>query len=304
LIFGVQFFSFDVWYQFPDFRLPTLTFAKNFGMLRISGVSILIITVFTCCSINNVTEDDDLRRYFDEEKLTGCFGMFNNGNGQFTVYNLKRFKDSAYLPASTFKIVNSLVGIQTGRVRDDSTVIPWDHVVRQNTNWNQDLTMLQAFHYSSVPWYQELARRIGRDTMQKWLDTLHYGALKGRAVIKDIDSFWLDNSVKVTADEQLGLVKRLYFSQLPFYKRTLEIVRNMMLQENDPKYKLAYKTGWGIDEKGHSIGWVVGWIEENRHPYFFVLQAESADPNINMAGSRMRLLKNILKHYGFMEGKK
>jgi beta-lactamase class D len=140
--------------------------------------------------------------------------------------------------------------------------------------------------------------------MQRWLDTLQYGALKGRAVINRIDTFWLDNSVKITADEQLGLVKRLYFGQLPFFKRTMDVVRKMMLQEELPAYRLSYKTGWGNTEKGHSLGWVTGWIEENRHPYFFVLQVESPDGDFDMTSIRVSLLKQILKHYGFMEGKK
>jgi beta-lactamase class D len=164
--------------------------------------------------------------------------------------------------------------------------------------------MIQAFHYSSVPWFQELARRIGKDTMQKWLDTLHYGALKGRAVVGKIDTFWLDNTVKITADEQLGLMKRLYFTQLPFHRRSMDIVKHMMLQEDSSLYKLSYKTGWAHTEKGHSLGWIVGWIEENNHPYFFALQMESPDPKYDMTTVRLKLLKAILSQYGFFEGKK
>jgi len=256
------------------------------------------------CSPNNVTEDKNLKKYFDQQHVNGCFALYDNGQGHFSIYNLLRYRDTPYLPASTFKIVNSLIGIQTGRVRDASAVISWDGITRNVKDWNQDLTMIQAFRASSVPWFQELARRIGKDTMQKWLDTLGYAAFKGRAVVNDIDTFWLDNSVKITADEQLGLVKRLYFNQLPFYNLTHDIVKNMMMQENNSNYKLSYKTGWGHTEKGHSLGWIVGWIEENKHPYFFVLQMESPDKNYNMAPARISILKTILKQYGFMEGKK
>jgi beta-lactamase class D len=165
--------------------------------------------------------------------------------------------------------------------------------------------MYKAFEYSAVPWYQELARRIGRDTMQRWLDTLGYGSLVKKPVIENnLDTFWLDNSVKVTADEQLGLVKRLYFGQLPFQPRSQRIVKNMMLRESDSLYKLSYKTGWAATDKNHALGWLIGWIEENRHPYFFVLQVESPDPNFDMAPVRLNLLKDILRHYGFMEGKR
>lgn len=260
--------------------------------------------LFLACSPNNVSTDGSLKKYFDAEKVNGCFALLDNGQGNATIYNLPRYRDTAFLPASTFKIVNSLIGLQTGRVNDTATVIPWDGVIRPVKEWNQDLTMAQAFRYSAVPWYQELARRIGKDTMQHWLDTLHYAALKGRSVIGKIDTFWLDNSMKVTADEQLGLVKKLYFDQLPFFNRSQDIVKDMMLQEKNSNYSLSYKTGWGHTDKGRSLGWIIGWIEENIHPYFFVLQIESPDPNYDMTAVRLKMLKQILKQYGFMEGKK
>ncbi|MEJ7768516.1 MAG: penicillin-binding transpeptidase domain-containing protein [Chitinophagaceae bacterium] len=271
---------------------------------------IYIFTFFSMallgCSPNNVTQDKSLQKFFGERDLIGCFGLYDNGQGNFMIYNLARYRDSAYLPASTFKIVNSLIGIQTGKVMDSSTVIPWDGIVRNIKEWNRNLTMKQAFNASAVPWYQELARRIGKDTMQKWLDSLGYAAVtdKGRAVISQIDTFWLDNSIRITADEQLGLVKRLYFDQLPFFTRTQQIVKRMMLQEENPLYRLSYKTGWGHSANGHSLGWVTGWIEENKHLYFFVLQVESADPAYDVPAAQIPILKKILSHYGFMEGKK
>jgi beta-lactamase class D len=263
------------------------------------------------CTSNNVTADDSLKKYFDQYHVTGTFGMYDNGHAQFTIYDLKRFADSVYLPASTFKIVNSLIGLQTGVITNESMVIPWDHVVRSDTNWNKDLTMEEAFKVSAVPYYQEVARRIGRDTMQHWLDSLGYASKYGRAVIghnildsyNDIDSFWLDNSIKITADEQLGLVKKLYFDQLPFQKRVQDVVKKVMLQENNSNYKLSYKTGWGHRENGNSIGWIVGWEEENLHPYFFVLQVEGPH-DMDMKTIRMAILKNIFTSYGFFKGRK
>src|SRR5205809_2466551 len=188
---------------------------------------------FSSCTPNNVTTDNSLQKYFYQYHVTGTFGLFNNGQAQFTIYNLKRFTDSAYLPASTFKIVNSLVGLQTGIITNEKMVIPWDSIKRWNEDWNKDLSMEEAFKVSALPYYQEVARRVGKDTMQHWLDTLGYGARYGRAVIKTrIDSFWLDNSIKITADEQVGLVKKLYFDQLPFQKRSQDIVKKVMLQES------------------------------------------------------------------------
>jgi beta-lactamase class D len=265
----------------------------------------IFILLFLACSTNNVTEDLNLKKHFDRNKVTGCFGLFDNGKGEFTIYNVSRFRDSAYLPASTFKIVNSLIGIEAGRVKDDSTIIAWNGKTSSRSDCDRDLMMADAFRISCVPWFQELARRIGKDTMQLWLDSLGYAQRYGRFVIKNnLDSFWLDNSAKITGDEQLGLVKKLYFNQLPFQKRTQGIVRDMMKMESNANYTLSYKTGWGFTEKGHALGWMVGWIEENHHPYFFILQLEHPDGNFDISGIRVNMLKAILKQYGFMEGKK
>ena len=262
------------------------------------------------CTPNNVTVDDSLKKYFDDNKVTGTFGMFDNGQGQFTVYNLSRYKDSTYLPASTFKIINSLIGIQTGRINNERMIIPWDSIVRKFPNgdtakaWNKDLTMEEAFKVSAVPYYQEIARRIGKDTMQRWLDTLGFGSrYKKFEITNNIDTFWLDNTLKVTPDEQLGLVKKLYFNQLPFQGRPQDIVKKVMMQENNSNYKLSYKTGWGFTENGDALGWVVGWIEENQHPYFFVLNIEGPH-NSDMTTVRKNILDGILKQLGFFEGKK
>jgi beta-lactamase class D len=257
------------------------------------------------CSPNNVEIDNSLGKYFEANKVNGCFALMDNGTGKFTIYNLARYRDSSYLPASTFKIVNSLIGLQTGKITNDSMVIKWDGVVRSHAEWNKDLTMYDAFRVSALPYYQEVARRIGKDTMQYWLDSLRYGAKsdKDKFVIRSpIDSFWLDNTLKMTPDQELGLVKKLYFDQLPFFKGYQEIVKNAMLFEDNTNYRLAYKTGWGFTEQGHSIGWIVGWIEENKHPYFLVLNLESPDRNFDMWNIRMKMLKDILKQLGFMEG--
>ena len=269
-------------------------------------VLIAVITVLNACSPNNVDEDKSLEKYFAEHKVTGCFGLYNNATNQFTFYNKKRFTDSSYLPASTFKIVNSLIGLQTGVISSDSMVIKWDSIQRNVVAWNKDLSMYEAFRVSAVPYYQEVARRIGKQRMEFWMDTVNYGAGAKDTVFRistAIDTFWLDNTLKITPDEELGLVKMLYFNQLPFFKAYQEKVKQAMLFENTTMYRLAYKTGWGKKENGDHLAWIVGWIEENNHPYFFVLNFESPDANADIPTIRMNILKGILNQLGFFKSK-
>lgn len=272
--------------------------------MKFTLVLLAPVLFFAACSMNNVTTDDSLKKYFDEHQVDGTFAMLDNGTNEFKVYNLTRFRDSSYLPASTFKIINSLIGLQTGKIINDSMIINWDGIDRGRSECNRDMNMYDAFRISCPPWYMELARRIGKDTMQTWLDSLGYGKKEsGQFKIQEnLDTFWLDNSVKLTPDEQLGLVKKLYFNQLPFHRVNQEIVKNAMLFENNANYKLSYKTGWGTTENGNQLGWIIGWIEENRHPYFFVMNIESPDKSIDMPGIRIKMLKDILTQYEFFKG--
>ena len=268
--------------------------------MRFLFATVLAATFFAGCSTNNVTTDNSLGKFFSDNGTEGCFAVLNNANGEFTLYNLPRFRDSAFSPASTFKIVNSLIGLQTGKITNDSMVINWNGVPSGRSECDADMSMYTAFRRSCPAWYQELARRIGRDTMQHWLDSLAYGNKK----ISKVDTFWLDNSLKIRPDEQLGLVKRLYFDQLPFFKTNQEIVKRAMLFESTPAYRLAYKTGWGKKENGRDLAWIVGWVEENNHPYFFALNFETLQPGVDVPTVRMNILKGILKKLGFLEGKK
>ena len=265
-------------------------------LLKISSsffiVALSVIVLLQSCSPNNVTIQNSYKKYFEEAGVTGTFGLYDNATGQFYIYNLPQFKDSSFTPASTFKIVNALVGLETGKIVDEKMTIDIDSLgpIRMDT----------AFKQSVVPYFREVARRIGKDTMQHWLDSLQYGNKKiGTAV----DSFWLNNALTIRPDEQLGLVKKLYFGQLPFQKRTQEIVKKVMLQTANTQYAISYKTGLGYKSNGQAIAWVVGWIEENKHPYFFVLQIEGP-ATVDLKNARLTVLNAILKEQGFFEGKR
>ncbi|HVU57494.1 MAG TPA: penicillin-binding transpeptidase domain-containing protein [Puia sp.] len=251
------------------------------------------------CSQGNVTEDDSFKQYFDAAGVNGSFGMFDNGQGHFTIYNLHRYRDSSYLPAGTFDILQSLIGVQTGVVKDDSAVIIRDSVHSADTLCGGTLTLEDAFRNNCAPAFRELARRIGKDTLKKWIDSLGYGN-------KDIgsDVFWMDNHLAITSDEQLGLVKKLYFDQLPFFPRSQKVVRQMMLMEGNSNYKLSYKIGEGMRKDGHAFTWFIGWIEENKNPYFFVLNLDTVGDGNNLRSKGLSILRNILKQMDFFQGKK
>jgi beta-lactamase class D len=227
------------------------------------------------------------------------------------VYNRERALQR-FMPASTFKIFNSLVALETGVAKDDNLVIPWNGVPGR-PEWNKDMDMREAFKVSNVPYFQELARRIGKQNFQHYLDTIRYGNMKIGA---RVDSFWLDNSLQISADEQVGFIKKLYFEELPFIVRTQSIVKAMMLREDSANNRIYYKTGWGSTPAGNQLLWVVGYMEHvmqvkeakesmnksgvHNYPYFFALNFEvpKNDTTQDWGATRIKVLHELLNDYG------
>lgn len=237
----------------------------------------------------------------------------DNNHEAIHYYNKDRCLQQ-FTPASTFKIFNSLVGLEIPKVPDEAFVIAWDSIDRGRPEVNKDMNMREAFKVSNLGYYQELARRIGPDYMQHYLDTVNYG---NKNMGGGIDSFWINDSLKISADEQVGFVKRLYFNELPFSERTQRIVRSMMLQEDTDGYRLYYKTGWGYSGN-KQILWVVGFIERIQHvkeheeamnksdvryyPYFFAqnFELDRNDETKDWGKVRITILKKVLQEFGAM----
>ena len=277
--------------------------------MRRSLVILLIVPFFfAACSPNNVTVDNSLQRYFDSAGVRGSFGFFDNGQGRFTICNLSRFSDSFYTPGETFDILMSLVAIQTGVVKDDQASIGRVlDSIQSIMKAEGPHTLGQCFRDTTSLGdlgFMELGtQELSRDTLKKWIDSLQYGN-KNMGSKDTMSFFWEDNQLKINSDQQLGLLKKLYFNQLPFFQRTQQIVCRMMTTENDPGYRLSYKTAQGTKEDGHAIGWVMGWAEENKSPYFFVVNLESADPVKNLGEAGLAITKSILRQLGFSQTKK
>lgn len=170
------------------------------------------------------------------------------------------------LPASTFKITNSIIALETGVVKDDSTLFKWDGKKRWLKSWEQDLIFKDAFHFSCVPCYQDVARRIGANRMNEYLDKLDYGNMIVDS--SNIDIFWLEGDSRITQFQQINFLKRFFESKLPISKRTEKRMKKLMVIEENKNYKLSGKTGWSV-RNGNNNGWFVGYIEIESKIYFF-----------------------------------
>src|SRR3954454_7549103 len=201
----------------------------------------------------------------------------------------------AKLPASTFKIPNSLIALETGVVADpDKDVFKWDGVTRSIEAWNKDHTLRSAIAASVVPVYQEIARRIGAERMQKYLDLFEYG---NRDIGGGIDQFWLTGNLRIDPVQQIDFVDRLRRGVLPVSKRSQELARDILPVTKVGDAVIRAKTGLLGAELGKpSLGWLVGWAEKGTASTVFALNLDVREPR--HIADRMKLAEQCLTDIG------
>lgn len=154
--------------------------------------------------------------------------------------------------------------------------------------------MRQGFKNSTVWFYQVLARKIGYVRMQQWIDKVGYGN-RQIGTSTDIDRFWLQRPLKITPKAQIDFLQRLYQGNLPFSKRTMDVVKDIMVREQTPDYTLRAKTRW-LSSNKPQIGWFVGYLERNNNVYFFATNIDINKPDDLPA--RIEITRSILKYLG------
>jgi beta-lactamase class D len=235
----------------------------------------------------------DLRKHFADCRLQGSFTLLDHKNNKWT-YSDEKEADIATVPASTFKIINSLIALEEGVIKDENEVLRWDGIKRDISPWNADTDMKNAYKNSTVWFYQELARRIGKEKYAAYLKKCNYG---NQQLTSAIDRFWLDGSLKISPRNQIEFLKNLYAEKLPFSKRSYEIVKRIMIQEapEAANYVLRAKTGWGKVE-AYDIGWWVGYVEKKDNVYFFATRVQKPIEvtNENFMECRKEITRKVL----------
>jgi beta-lactamase class D len=253
-----------------------------------------------------ILERPDLQVIFARNGVEGAFLAYNVTADQYTAYRIGECQRGT-LPGSTFKIVNTLIGLETGHLASPETAIAWDGVKRSVPGWNQAHTLQTAFKGSVIPYFQELARRIGLKDMKAWLKQINYGKMEVDRTT--LDNFWLTGNSKVSLFEQVDFMRALLAGELPFSAEHRAVLKFLMRTDSPPAYKLYAKSGWvgyGRDEgfpapeERTDHGWYVGYIERaDGKQYVFATRLESQTPvPENWAEARKTVTLECLKKLG------
>ncbi|EHP28869.1 periplasmic penicillin-binding transpeptidase [Sulfurimonas gotlandica GD1] len=225
------------------------------------NITLLISLFFSFASAN----DSQFQNIFKARDVKGTLIISSLKNDKNYVYNQER-ATKRYLPASTFKIPNTLIALDEGAVKDENEIIKWDGKIRAYDAWNRDQNLKTALPKSCVWFYQELAQRVGNDKYLKHLQKIAYGNKKTGS---DVSTFWLEGEIKISASEQIDFLKKLYKNELPYKKEHLDILKKIMLVKAESNYTIRAKTGLVAKH-----GWYVGYVETKVQVCFFALNID------------------------------
>ena len=264
---------------------------------------LLLLISFLACQVSfseSITENVEWNRVFSDESVRGVFLLCKGGN-QSCVTNNKNRANEVFSPASTFKIANALIALETGVVKDQNQVFKWAGEPRGMKQWEKDFNLRGAIQASAVPVFQQFAREIGESRMKSNIHKLSYG---NEEISGGIDHFWLDGGLKISAWQQVVFLEKLYKNSLPVSRESQLIVKDALVSEVTPEYLLRAKTGYSLGAPGYGdkskagIAWWVGWVERGTDVYFFATNIDVE--NEGQLPSRKSVATKLLKSEGVL----
>lgn len=227
-------------------------------MKRLSVIILLII------SINLHAEESKIAGLYKLNHINGSI-LIESVDGK-TKYQYNVNDNDNFIPASTFKIPNTLIILEEGLIKDKLELIKWDGKDREYAPWNKDQTLKSAFQYSCVWCYQLFSKIIGDKKYQTYLHQFDYG---NRLTGSDISRFWLDGALRISVKEQIKFLRKVHSENLPVQKIHIKTLKSIMLSEENENYKIWSKTGWSGKD-----GWYVGYLVIDNKTWFFANHIE------------------------------
>lgn len=234
------------------------------------------------------------QKYFNNCKVSGSTTLYDLRKDLWLRTNTLDAEKQT-LPASTFKIINSLIALEEGVTSIDE-VFKWDGKERSIAAWNQDNNLSEAFKNSTVWVYEILAKRLSKDIYLKYLNQIPYG--NGDVEHGQEGNFWVHGSFGVSAIEQIEMLVKLYKNELPFAKKVMAEVKGFMLTPESGSVRTYGKSGW-TQFDGKHIGWWIGYTEFPDGPIFFATRlTKNTDEELDdFFKCRKSITESIINEY-------
>lgn len=204
----------------------------------------------------------EFQKILDDAQVGGSILIYDAQRDIYFSNDFERAK-RAFIPASTYKIPHTLIALDLGIIESEASLLRWDGMTRGVENWNQDMTFKEAFHYSCVPCYQQIARQVGVEKMNQYLEGFNYGRMMVDS--SSLDMFWLEGASAISQFNQIAFLQKLHDSELPISERTELMAKSMMVVQEGGDYRTLAKTGLSLS----GVGWYVGYVFKEDQVYYF-----------------------------------
>lgn len=242
--------------------------------------------------------DEGAARLFRAEGVPeGAFLLQDLHSGSRWVVGA-RLAGQGFLPCSTFKVPNSLIGLQEGRI-DPAVKRPWDGVRRDFAGWNQDTDLAHSLEHSVVWYHRAVAREVGLPAMKRHLAAFAFG---NGNFAHGVDGFWLEGPFRVTPRNQLAFHAKLRAHALPVAEAHQALVERLIVRAKTADVTWRGKTGLGRQD-GRALGWLAGSLDraDGRSWAYVLLVLDRSDRMMSLIPKRPRLVKAFLRHFGALK---
>ncbi|MGL5316436.1 MAG: penicillin-binding transpeptidase domain-containing protein [Peptostreptococcaceae bacterium] len=225
--------------------------------------------------------------------INGCAVFFNPDENTYNIYN-KELSNEQIPPYSTFKIINSLMGLSQNVVNSSDSKLGYDGKIYWKEEWNKDITFSEAFKESCVWYYEKIMDSLDKDYVQNTLTDLKYGNSDISAWNEEgHNTFWISSSLKISPLEQVNVLETIFEGKSSFEADDVNLVKDFMLVESNDNYSVYGKTGSAKDTNA----WFTGFVEKDDKRTYFAVRI--ADESQKLAGSVAReiALDIINQHY-------
>jgi beta-lactamase class D len=238
-----------------------------------------------------------LARHFDD--LNGTFVLLNGSTGEYIRYNPTR-AGQRFAPCSTFKIAHTAILLESATAPDPTFTLKYDPALKQPANWARDFDLRGAFGASALWYYQVLAQKLGIARERRFVERLQYGnADTSGDVDRTGNPFWVDGSLRISANEQVEFLRRFYEGRLGLSERTTQLTKEIMVAQSGDSWRLSAKTGACQPTGEDTSNWYVGYVEKASATYYFALQMGAKDYG-RAYSERVPISRAILTELGIL----
>lgn len=238
-------------------------------------------------------ENIEFESAFEEAGVNGTFVYLDPDTGDYVGCNAVRAA-TRFVPASTFKIPHTVIALSERVVESMDEIIPYGGKPQPFRAWERDMPLREALALSNAAVYQQVAKRIGLERMNKNVQKLCYGNMR---IGEDVTRFWLDGPLQITALEQISVLRELVNDGMGFPPAAVSAMKEGIALEAGEEWSLYAKSGWQ-NAPNAGVGWWVGWIEKGKKLYFFALNMDIT--SVEDAKKRERLGRKCLSLAGLL----